>query len=61
MTLALAAVPPRPSLPRRFLDGGIGPVVVVVLAIVAVWYVAAIILNTPRTSDVFENAGDDIP
>ena len=34
----------------------VGPVLVIVLAIIALWYVAAVVLNTPWQKDVFTRA-----
>jgi NitT/TauT family transport system permease protein len=38
---------PHLGWPRRFMAGNIAPILVVALAILAIWYVAAIILNAP--------------
>ena len=43
----------------RLFAGKTGPVLVVVLAIIAIWYVAAIFMNTPWQRDVFKRAGTD--
>ncbi|WP_173017444.1 ABC transporter permease [Labrenzia sp. THAF35] len=39
------------------MSGTVGPVTVVVLAIIALWYVAAVALNTPFQQDMYERAG----
>ncbi|MEC9471952.1 MAG: ABC transporter permease, partial [Pseudomonadota bacterium] len=39
------------------MSGTVGPVTVVVLAIIALWYVAAVALNTPFQKDMYERAG----
>ena len=38
-------------------DGKAGPVAVVVLAIVALWYLGAVLMNWAGTRDAFERAG----
>ena len=43
----------------RLFAGKTGPVLVVVLAIIAIWYVAAILMNAPWQRDVFARAGTD--
>jgi NitT/TauT family transport system permease protein len=43
----------------RLFAGKTGPVLVVILAIIAIWYVAAILMNTPWQRDVFARAGTD--
>ncbi len=43
---------------RRAADGNALPVLVVVLAIVAIWYVAAILLNAPFQRDLDRRAGE---
>ena len=47
--LARAARHPPASLGRRA-----APVVVVVLALIAIWYVAALLMNAPLVRDAFE-------
>lgn len=55
--------------PRRSLNpfaglmsGTVGPVIVVVLAIIAIWYIAAIALNAPFQQDTYERADrTDVP
>jgi NitT/TauT family transport system permease protein len=42
----------------RLWDGNAGPVLVVVLAILALWYVAAVLMNWQGTADAFERAGE---
>jgi NitT/TauT family transport system permease protein len=39
------------------MSGTVGPVTVVVLAILAIWYIAAVALNTPFQKDMYERAG----
>nr|WP_306148785.1 MULTISPECIES: ABC transporter permease [unclassified Roseibium] len=44
------------------MSGTLGPVLVVVLAIFAIWYVAAVALNTPFQQDMYERANQtDVP
>ena len=43
----------------RLFAGKTGPVLVVVLAIIAIWYAAAIFMNAPWQRDVFARAGTD--
>jgi NitT/TauT family transport system permease protein len=58
---ALAA--PRSTNPfTGLMSGTLGPVLVVVLAILAIWYVAAVSLNTPFQQDIYERANQtDVP
>ncbi|WP_415719829.1 ABC transporter permease [Roseibium alexandrii] len=58
---ALAA--PRSTNPfTGLMSGTLGPVLVVVLAILAIWYVAAVSLNTPFQQDMYERANQtDVP
>src|SRR5215213_9404381 len=59
MTEALATPMPRAGRARaRLWDGNAGPVLVVVLAILALWYVAAVVMNWQATADAFERAGE---
>lgn len=52
--------PPRPvSLWSRLMAGTAGPVITVVIAIFAIWYVSAVILNTPFQRDTYERAGKE--
>ncbi|WP_442969934.1 ABC transporter permease [Roseibium sp. Sym1] len=39
------------------MSGTVGPVTVVVLAILAIWYIAAVALNMPFQKDMYERAG----
>ncbi|HEY8381197.1 MAG TPA: ABC transporter permease subunit [Microvirga sp.] len=55
--LALPAEPARAKAPRRR-EGNTGPVIAVVLAIVALWYGAAVFMNWQGTADAFERAGE---
>ncbi len=43
----------------RLFAGKTGPVLFVIAAIIAIWYVAAILMNTPWQRDVFARAGTD--
>nr|WP_055670317.1 ABC transporter permease [Roseibium alexandrii] len=44
------------------MSGTLGPVLVVVLAILAIWYIAAVSLNTPFQQDMYERANQtDVP
>ncbi|CTQ64317.1 ABC transporter permease [Roseibium alexandrii] len=58
---ALAA--PRSTNPfAGLMSGTLGPVLVVVLAILAIWYIAAVSLNTPFQQDMYERANQtDVP
>ena len=49
---------PRPAWPRRLMAGSVGPVLVVCLAIVAIWYLGTIALNAPFARETLERAGD---
>jgi NitT/TauT family transport system permease protein len=51
-----AGYAPRVGLYRRVMAGRVGPVVVVCLAIVAIWYVGAFFLNAPFQRDLDERA-----
>jgi NitT/TauT family transport system permease protein len=48
-----------PGALARLFAGRTGPVLVVVAAILAIWYVAAVLMNTPWQRDVFARAGTD--
>ncbi len=41
------------------MSGTVGPVTVVVLAILAIWYIAAAALNTPFQQEMYERAGQE--
>src|SRR3954470_11404760 len=58
MTTDTLALPPPPSLAARLLDGKTGPVLVVVLVIVALWYLGAAAMNFSGALDAFERAGE---
>jgi NitT/TauT family transport system permease protein len=55
-TLTLSAPAARRKALRR--EGNAGPVLVVVLAIVALWYVAAVAMNWQGVSDAFARSGE---
>ncbi|WP_112663446.1 ABC transporter permease [Microvirga flavescens] len=60
MTTEALSLPARPS-PRkaaRRKEGNAGPVFVVVLAIVALWYTGTILMNWQGTADAFARAGE---
>ena len=54
---------PRSTNPfAGLMSGTLGPVLVVVLAIFAIWYIAAVALNTPFQQDMYERANQtDVP
>ncbi|MFN3130604.1 ABC transporter permease [Roseibium sp.] len=58
-----ALTAPRSTNPfAGLMSGTLGPVLVVVLAIFAIWYVAAVALNTPFQQDMYERANQtDVP
>ncbi|WFE92487.1 ABC transporter permease [Roseibium porphyridii] len=44
------------------MSGTVGPVIVVVSAILAIWYIAAVALNTPFQQEIYERASQtDVP
>lgn len=44
------------------MSGTVGPVIVVVLAIIAIWYIAAVALNAPFQQELYERASKtDVP
>ncbi len=47
----------RPALFRRAFAGSAGPVLVVCLAILAIWYVGAILLNAPFAREILARSG----
>jgi NitT/TauT family transport system permease protein len=49
---------PRPARLKRLMAGHVGPVLVVCLAIVAIWYLGAVALNAPFARDTLERAGE---
>ncbi|WP_349358890.1 ABC transporter permease [Stappia sp.] len=54
--------PPARSPLAGLMQGTAGPVLVVVAAIVAIWYGAAVLLNTPFQQGIYERAGQtDVP
>jgi NitT/TauT family transport system permease protein len=60
MSDAAAVMPARPGLWSRMAGGGFLPVVVVVVAIIALWYAGAVWLNTPWALDQAERAGVEL-
>ncbi len=56
---AATAPPQGGGVAARLFAGKTGPVLVVVMAIVAVWYVAAVLMNAPFQRDRFARAGTD--
>ncbi|MEP3047809.1 MAG: ABC transporter permease [Roseibium sp.] len=60
---ATALSAPRSTNPfSGLMSGTVGPVIVVVLGILAIWYIAAVALNTPFQRDMYERAKQtDVP
>ncbi|ASP32870.1 ABC transporter permease [Labrenzia sp. VG12] len=58
-----ALTPTRSTNPfAGLMSGTVGPVVVVVLAILAIWYIAAVALNTPFQHELYKRASQtDVP
>lgn len=58
-----ALAPPRSTNPfAGLMAGTVGPVIVVVLAIIAIWYISAVALNTPFQKELYERANQtDVP
>lgn len=56
-TEAIAQAAPSLNPFSRLMRGTTGPVIVVVAVIVAVWYLAASLLNAPAQRDAFQRAG----
>ncbi len=48
---------PRPHFFRRVLSGNAGPVLIVCLAILALWYVGTVLLNAPFAREKLDRAG----
>ncbi len=48
---------PRPAWYRRLMQGSAAPVLIVCLAILAIWYVSAVLLNIPFAREKLERAG----
>jgi NitT/TauT family transport system permease protein len=48
---------PRPTWLKRLMAGSVGPVLVVCLAIVAIWYLGAVGLNAPFARDTLDRTG----
>ncbi|MCV0428707.1 MAG: ABC transporter permease [Roseibium sp.] len=53
-----ATLPPTRSLSpfAGLMSGTVGPVIVVVLSIISLWYIAAVILNAPFQQEMYERA-----
>ena len=52
--------PPRSTNPfSGLMSGTVGPVIVVVLAILALWYISAVALNAPFQRDIYKRAGQE--
>ncbi|MBZ0215420.1 MAG: ABC transporter permease [Fimbriimonadaceae bacterium] len=49
----------RASLFARIMAGRTGPICTIILAIIVVWYLAAIILNTPFQRDTYQRANQE--
>jgi NitT/TauT family transport system permease protein len=47
----------RPAWMRRLMQGNAAPVLIVCVAIVAIWYVSAVLLNVPFAREKLERAG----
>lgn len=58
MTTEALRLPAQPTTRKARHEGHAGPVLVVVLAIVAIWYAAAILMNWQGTVDAFSRAGE---
>lgn len=62
MTDAALSSPKSTNPFAGLMSGTLGPVTVVVLAIFAIWYIAAAALNTPFQQELYERAGQtDVP
>jgi NitT/TauT family transport system permease protein len=59
MTTDVLAPDATASVAGRVLSGRVGPVLVVVLALIAIWYAGAVYLNAPGQIDAFKRAGTD--
>jgi NitT/TauT family transport system permease protein len=61
MTAATLHAPSRSPF-ARLMSGTAGPVLVIVVAIIAVWYLSAVLLNTPFQRDTYKRGGlEDVP
>jgi NitT/TauT family transport system permease protein len=61
MTAATLHAPSRSPF-ARLMSGTVGPVLVIVVAIIAVWYLSAVLLNTPFQRDTYKRGGlEDVP
>ncbi len=58
MTDTTAGAPPREGLFARLMAGTTGPVIVVCLAIIALWYVGAFFLNAPFAREMLARADE---
>ena len=57
MTIEASLAPPARSPFAGLMQGTAGPVLVVVAAIIAVWYLAAVMLNAPFQRDMYKRGG----
>jgi NitT/TauT family transport system permease protein len=61
MTAATLHAPSRSPF-ARLMSGTAGPVLVIVAAIIAIWYLSAVLLNTPFQRDTYKRGGlEDVP
>ena len=61
MSSAALSVSPRSPF-AGLMQGTAGPVIVVIAAIIAIWYLAAVMLNTPFQRDIYKRGGvEDAP
>ncbi|WP_428699028.1 ABC transporter permease [Stappia sp.] len=56
MSSAALSAPSRSPM-AGLMQGTAGPVIVVVAAIIAIWYLAAVLLNTPFQRDIYKRGG----
>ncbi|HWT29518.1 MAG TPA: ABC transporter permease, partial [Propylenella sp.] len=47
----------RPTWMRRLMQGNAAPVIIVCVAIVAIWYLATVLLNVPFAREKLDRAG----
>ena len=57
MTEATVSTPASPGMLGKLFQGTAGPVFVVVLALIGIWYLSAVLLNTPFQRDIYQRAG----